>query len=229
MVPCPAMQDPDYVRRAFSSIADRYVVTNHVLSLGVDIWWRRLTARRVAALQPRRVLDLATGSGDLAAAIRKRLPEAEIVAADFCLPMLAHARKRGLQSLIVADAMALPFEDASFDAVTVAYGLRNMASWPEAAAEMARVLRPGGHLLVLDFSLPAGWLRAPYRFYLHRLLPTVAGWITRRREAYEYLGGSIERFPSGQAMESLLTTAGFTQTSTTPLMAGVSSLYVATR
>lgn len=223
------MQDPGYVRRAFSRIAGRYVVTNHVLSLGIDVLWRRRTARLVAAENPSRILDLATGSGDLAAEIRRKCPQAAITCADFCLPMLVEARKRDLENLVVADAMRLPFGDAAFDVVTVAYGLRNMASWPGAAAEMARVLRPCGALFVLDFSLPDGWLRAPYRFYLHRILPALAGAITGERQAYEYLGGSIEAFPSGKAMETLLRDAGFASATATPLMGGISSLYAARR
>jgi len=223
------MQDPGYVRKAFADIADRYVVTNHVLSLGIDVIWRRRTARLVAGEKPSRILDVATGSGDLAAEMRRICPEAEITCADFCLPMLAQARKRRLDRLVVADAMRLPFADAAFDVVTVAYGLRNMASWPTAAAEMARVLRPGGALFVLDFSLPSGWLRAPYRFYLHRILPVMAGAITGQRQSYEYLGGSIEAFPSGPAMESLLRNAGFATTTSTPLLGGISTLYKARR
>src|SRR6187399_1587846 len=147
-------QDATFVRQAFASIARRYVLTNHVLSLGTDVLWRWKTAREVAALHPRLVLDLATGSGDLAAEIQARCPEARVIGADFSLPMLMEARKRGLQNLMVADAMNLPFADAVADVVTVAFGLRNMASWAGALQEMSRVLRPGGSLFVLDFSLP---------------------------------------------------------------------------
>jgi demethylmenaquinone methyltransferase/2-methoxy-6-polyprenyl-1,4-benzoquinol methylase len=155
------IQDPTYVREAFARIADRYVTTNHVLSLGTDILWRRKVARIVRSWQPERVLDVATGTGDLALEIQDACPAAEVTGSDFCAEMLAHATRRGLSRTLVADALALPFEDASFDAVTVAFGLRNMADYGAAIREMRRVLRPGGHVLVLDFSLPEGVMRRP--------------------------------------------------------------------
>ena len=221
------MQDPGYVRSAFARIARRYVLANHVLSMGIDTLWRRVVAGEVRAAAPARVLDLATGSGDLMEAVRKACPKAKVIGADFCLPMLGEAKKRGLPGLVAADGMRLPFADGVFDALTVGFGLRNMASWPEAVAEMARVLRPGGRLVVLDFSLPAGLLRRPYRYYLHKVLPRLAGWLTGERDAYEYLGGSIERFPSGPAMEELLTGHGFAKARTRPLSGGIASVYVA--
>ncbi|MFT5468386.1 MAG: demethylmenaquinone methyltransferase/2-methoxy-6-polyprenyl-1,4-benzoquinol methylase [Verrucomicrobiales bacterium] len=221
-------QDPAFVRAAFSSIAPRYVLTNHVLSLGIDVLWRRRVAKIVESFQPEKVLDLATGSGDLALAIEKRCPEAEIIAADFCPEMLEVARKAGVKNTIEADAMNLPFGDAEFDVVTVAYGLRNMESWLGAAQEMRRVLKPGGNLVILDFSLPkAAILRGPYRFYLHRILPKVAGLLAKNRQAYEYLSDSIERFPSGPAMQQLLGEAGFEETQWIPLSGGISAIYVA--
>ena len=223
------MQDPGYVRSAFARIARRYVLANHVLSMGIDVLWRRKVARLVRGFAPQRVLDLATGSGDLAEAVRNACPQALVVGGDFCLPMLAEARRRGLPHLVAADGMNLPFGDAAFDALTIGFGLRNMASWPGAVREMARVLRPGGHLVVLDFSLPAGVLRGPYRFYLHHVLPRLAGWLTGQRGAYEYLGGTIEQFPSGPAMVALLTENGFSNAESRPLTGGIASLYVATR
>src|SRR5205807_8574396 len=182
---------------------------NHLLSGGADFFWRRRAARIVASWKPRDVLDLATGSGDLALAIQRRLPETKIIAADFSPEMLEIARKKGVANTIVADALQLPFENASFDVVTVAFGLRNMADWDRALAEMLRVLRDRGHLLVLDFSLPTGALRPAYRFYLHRCLPLFASIVTGEKAAYDYLGGSIEKFPSGPAMLELIKRNGF--------------------
>jgi len=223
-------QDPLFVHRAFASIADRYVFTNHVLSLGIDFLWRRKVARIVARRKPRLVIDVATGSGDLAEAVLRACPETRVIGVDFCAPMLRHARKRGLSDLLVADGMCLPFDDGVADGVTIAYGLRNMENWAGAVSEFARVLRPGGLLVILDFSLPgAPLLRGPYRFYLHRVLPYIAGWIAGDRAPYRYLGESIERFPSGEAMSGLLRDNGFTDVAATPLAGGISSVYAASR
>ena len=220
------MQDPVFVRNAFRDIAGRYVLTNHVLSLGIDVLWRNKVAAMVASRNPKRVLDIATGSGDLAETIRGKCPDAHVVGGDFCQPMMEHARKRGLPDLIVADGMNLPFADGSFDAVTVGFGLRNMASYPDAAAEMARVLAPGGKLYVLDFSLPSfAPLRAAYRFYLHKIMPAIGGLITGKRGAYDYLSGSIEKFPSGQKMVDLLEGNGFRAAQGEQLSFGIAAIY----
>jgi demethylmenaquinone methyltransferase/2-methoxy-6-polyprenyl-1,4-benzoquinol methylase len=223
-------QDPEYVRSAFAGIAKRYVVANHVLSGGIDVLWRRRVAKIVSTVDPRLVLDLATGSGDLALAVGGACPSADVIGADFCQPMLEQARLRALENLLVADGMILPFEDGVFDAITIGFGLRNMESWEGAALEMARVIRRGGVLVVLDFSLPRlAMLRGPYRFYLHHVLPVIAGALTGKSEAYRYLGESIERFPSGEAMVSLLEEAGFSTAVAEPLSGGIVSIYTATR
>jgi demethylmenaquinone methyltransferase/2-methoxy-6-polyprenyl-1,4-benzoquinol methylase len=222
------MQDAGFVRQAFAGIARRYVLANHVLSLGIDVLWRRKTAHLIASLHPRDLLDLATGSGDLMHSIQKQCPDTAIIGADFSVPMMREAQRRDLLPLIAADGMNLPFTDATFDALTVAFGLRNMASWPVALQEMSRVLRPGGHLFILDFSIPAfPGIRQLYLFYLKRIMPRIAGWLTGQREAYEYLCGSIERFPSGSAMEQLVTDNGFESCQTHPLTFGIASLYIA--
>ena len=221
------IQDPSYVRDAFARIADRYVTTNHVLSMGTDILWRRKVARIVRAWRPARVLDVATGTGDLALEIQDKCPQAEVTGSDFCAEMLAHATRRGLARTLVADAMALPFKDADFDVVTVAFGLRNMVDYAGAIKEMRRVLKPGGLLLILDFSLPEGALRRPYRWYLHHVLPKMAGALTGQKDAYEYLGGSIEEFPMGQAMCGLIAAQGFKGAEAMPLSCGVASVYTA--
>jgi len=220
-------RDPDAVRSMFGRIARRYDLANHLLSGGADFFWRRRAAKMVASWQPRDVLDLATGSGDLALAIQHRLPEAKITASDFSPEMLEIARKKGVTNTVVADALQLPFAAASFDVVTVAFGLRNMADWDRALAEMARVLRSAGHLLVLDFSLPTDALRPVYRFYLHRCLPLFASIVTRQKSAYDYLGGSIEKFPSGPAMRELIERNGFTNASAEPLTGGIATIYTA--
>jgi demethylmenaquinone methyltransferase / 2-methoxy-6-polyprenyl-1,4-benzoquinol methylase len=224
------MQDAGFVKEAFAGIARRYVLTNHVLSMGTDILWRMKTARLVASLKPRIILDLATGSGDLATAISRRCQDARVLGMDFSVPMMREAQRQNFQSLIAADALALPLSNQCVDVVTVAFGLRNMASWPRALTEMHRVLRPGGHLIILDFSLPSPqFLRTPYLFYLKRVMPRIAGLLTGKRDAYDYLCGSIEKFPSGEQMESLLRECDFDEAVTRPLSGGIASLYSATR
>lgn len=211
----------------FGRIARRYDLANHVLSGGADFLWRRRAAKIVEAWWPKRLLDLATGSGDLALAIQRRLPDATIVAADFSQEMLDIARRKGVRETVLADALQLPFETESFDCITVAFGLRNMADWGAALREMSRVVRAGGHLLVLDFSLPSGALRPAYRFYLHRCLPLLASLVTGQKAAYDYLGGSIEKFPSGIEMVELIEKNGFANASAEPLTGGIATIYTA--
>ncbi len=224
-----ALEAPAQVQGMFSRIAGRYDLANALLSGGMDWFWRRRAARIVQGWRPARLLDLATGSGVLAATLGRACPETTVIGADFCLPMLQRARTgRQLRRLVVADAMRLPFADGAFDAVTVAFGLRNMPSYLGALREMRRVLPPGGHLLILDFSVPGGWWRGAYRYYLHRWLPWIAGAVSGERGAYEYLAESIERFPRGADMLRLLEETGFEQAHAEELTGGIVSLYTAT-
>lgn len=226
--PLPGTQ-PERVRSMFASIATRYDLSNHLLSGGMDFLWRRRAAQIVRKWAPARLLDLATGSGDLALALAAACPEMHIIGADFCQPMLQEAQKKGLAQLVVADGLQLPFSSGAFEAVTIAFGLRNMESWSRGLAEMARVLAPGGHLLVLDFSVPPAPLRWVYRPYLRHVLPIIAGLLTGDRGAYDYLGASIEAFPHSEAMCALIREAGLTDAHCEPLTGGIVSLYTAVR
>ncbi len=209
----------------FGRIAQRYDLANHLLSGGADFLWRRRAVKIVEAWRPERVLDLATGSGDLALALQGRLPKSEIVAADFSPEMLSVAQRKGVRETVLADALSLLFPDESFDCVTVAFGLRNMADWSLALREMSRVLRSGGDLLILDFSLPVGPLRPAYRFYLHRCLPILASLVTGQKAAYDYLGGSIEKFPNADQMIRLIEQNGFALASAEPRTGGIATIY----
>jgi demethylmenaquinone methyltransferase/2-methoxy-6-polyprenyl-1,4-benzoquinol methylase len=212
----------------FGSIARRYDRANHLLSCGIDFYWRKRATEIVASWRPKIIVDLATGTGDLALALQEKLPNAEIIGVDFTEEMLAIAKRKGVHRTMMADAMRLPLDDSSVDCVTVAFGLRNMEDYGGALHEMARVLKANGHLLVLEFSLPTtSILRAVYRFYLHRCLPFLGSFLTRKKSAYDYLGDSIEQFPNGEAMLQLMESNGFTHPSAQPLTGGIVTIYTA--
>jgi demethylmenaquinone methyltransferase/2-methoxy-6-polyprenyl-1,4-benzoquinol methylase len=212
----------------FASIATHYDLANHVLSCGLDFYWRARAAEIVDAWHPHTIADLATGTGDLARAMQKKLPHAEVTGVDFLPEMLELARRKGVRRVVLADAMKLPFDDGSFDCVTIAFGLRNLENCSAAVAETWRVLNARGHLLVLEFSLPTTpILRAAYRFYLHRCLPLVGSFLTQKKSAYDYLGDSIEEFPSGIAMCELMREAGYVSPGFERLTGGIVTIYTA--
>ena len=220
--------EPTRVRQMFGAIARRYDLANHTLSCGTDFYWRKCAADIVASWRPGKIVDLATGTGDLALALQKKLPDAAVTGVDFVPEMLELAQRKGVRQTILADAMQLPFSDGSFDCVTIAFGLRNMEDWGGALAEMSRVLGRDGHLLVLEFSLPTRSIaRAIYRLYLHRCLPLLGSLLTRRKSAYDYLGNSIEEFPSGRAMLDLIEASGFRHAKLQPLSYGIATIYTA--
>jgi len=221
-------RDPEIVRKMFDRVARRYDLANHLLSFGRDFSWRRRAAEIVAGWNPACVLDLATGSGDLALAIQRKLSTVQVVGLDFSNAMLALSRRKGVRHLIAGDAAQLPLANQSFDVVTVAFGLRNMRDWGEALLEVRRVLTSAGHLLVLDFSLPQHLIwRSLHRFYLHRIMPLASALITHERKAYRYLGASIENFPGGPAMCDLIEANGFKNAVAEPLTGGIVTIYTA--
>jgi demethylmenaquinone methyltransferase/2-methoxy-6-polyprenyl-1,4-benzoquinol methylase len=225
------------VRGMFAEIAPRYDLVNRMLSGGIDVWWRHVTVRRAPPPPAGAMLDVCTGTGDLALAYaRAAAPGVRIVASDFCRPMLDHgiekARKSGAQvEWVEADAMALPFPTAAFDLVTVAFGLRNIADTARGLAEMARVIEPGGRLAILEFSLPPNRLiRGFYLWYFRRVLPFLGNAVARNRsDAYTYLNKSVEEFPSGERLAGLVRAAGFDRVEMVPLTFGIATLTLATR
>src|SRR5215468_48733 len=221
---------PAHVREMFESIAARYDLANHVLSCGIDFYWRARAAEIVDGWHPHTIADLATGTGDLALAMQNKLPHADVTGVDFLPQMLELAQRKGVRCVVLADAMKLPFDDASFDCVTIGFGLRNLENCSAALTEMRRVLNAKGHLLVLEFSLPTTpILRAAYRFYLHRCLPLLGSFLTQKKSAYDYLGDSIEEFPSGHAMIDLIEASGFKHATLQPLSYGIATIYSAQR
>jgi demethylmenaquinone methyltransferase/2-methoxy-6-polyprenyl-1,4-benzoquinol methylase len=233
------MPDPIAVNSMFGRIARRYDVANRLLSGGIDIWWRRRLVAAVRASDPSDVLDLATGSGDVAFALCRGLRAAtRILGMDFCQPMLDEAETKkqsagaGHYSNVTfrqGDGLALPLPDESFDAVTIAFGLRNLADRAKGLHEMHRVLRPGGRLFVLEFSQPYRWFRPLYYFYLRRVLPGIAGAVTADRAAYEYLNNTITEFPDQRALAVEIAAAGFRNVHAHAMTLGIVALHVAER
>jgi demethylmenaquinone methyltransferase / 2-methoxy-6-polyprenyl-1,4-benzoquinol methylase len=223
-------RDPDTVREMFDGIARRYDLANHLLSCGFDFIWRKRAAKIVAGWNPNTIVDLATGTGDLALALAKALPDSEIIGADFSEEMLTVAKAKGVRRVVTADALALPFADRSFDCLTIAFGLRNIKDWSAALREMARVLTANGNLLVMEFSLPSmSILRRVYRFYLHRLMPIFGSFLTLKKSAYDYLGESIEQFPGGDELVRVIEANGFNDATVEPLTGGIVTIYTATK
>jgi demethylmenaquinone methyltransferase/2-methoxy-6-polyprenyl-1,4-benzoquinol methylase len=230
------MPDPAAVNSMFGRIAHRYDLANRVLSGGIDLYWRARLVSAVRRSHPRDILDLATGSGDVALALARGLPKGtRIVGMDFCEPMLveAEAKKARLPGstveFIQGDALALPLTDEGFDAVTIAFGLRNMADRARCLLEMHRVLRPQGRLFVLEFSQPQPWFRPLYSFHMRTIAPHLAGFLTGDKAAYDYLRESIGTFPARDALSKEIVDAGFSSVSGSAMTFGVVALHVAQR
>jgi demethylmenaquinone methyltransferase/2-methoxy-6-polyprenyl-1,4-benzoquinol methylase len=227
------------VRRMFGEIAGRYDFLNHLLSLNVDRYWRSRTVRLVPPHTGAKILDVCTGTGDLALAYyRAAGGQADIVAADFCREMLVLGRQKGERAgangrltFVEADAQTLPAADGQFDIVCVAFGLRNVADTDAGLAEMARVCAPGGRVAVLEFSSPS-WqpLKGMYGWYFRRVLPRIGQLVARNREsAYSYLPQSVGEFPQGEALAERMRAAGLEDVTFRPLTFGVATLYVGRR
>lgn len=221
----------EQVREMFDNIAPRYDLLNHLLSLGIDRSWRSKLVAMAAQSKPKSILDVATGTGDLAIALARRCPQARVTAIDLSPEMLEVGRrkvaKRGLSiEMLVSDAEQIPLPDNSFDTVTAAFGVRNFENPLVGLKQMCRVLKRGGEIYVLEFSTPRhGLFAALYKFYFHNLLPLVGRAISKEKRAYSYLPESVEAFACGEQFLQLLADAGFSQGSYRELMGGIATIY----
>ncbi len=220
----------------FGQIAGRYDFLNHLLSMNVDRWWRRQTVRRVPPDGPLPILDVCTGTGDLALAYdRAAGGGTRIVAADFCHEMLAIGRAKARQvgadervTFIEADALTLPLPDDAFQIVCVAFGLRNVADTDRGLAEMARVAAPGGRVAVLEFTMPRRQpMKGLYSWYFRHVLPRIGQLVSRNTtSAYQYLPESVGQFPQDEALVERMRAAGLDNLRRWPLTFGIATLYV---
>lgn len=225
-----------YVRSLFDSIAYRYDLLNHLLSGGVDLYWRRRAVEHLMALRPRRILDVATGTADFAIAALRCGPE-RVVGVDIAEKMLEvgreKLRRRGLDGRITlesGEAERLQFPDGTFDAAIVAFGVRNFEHLEAGLKEMNRVLRPGGKVVVLEFSRPRVFpFKQVYNLYFRSILPKIGEFISRHDEAYRYLPDTVMNFPDGTAFLSLLQRAGFREAAEDRLTLGIATIYTGTR
>jgi len=225
------------VREMFSGIAKRYDLLNHLLSLNIDKGWRRKVSGELRDVLDRKdavVLDVACGTGDLSIELRRN-SSARIIGTDFCRPMLTVAQSKpsgGTTPIpyVEGDALRLPFADNSFDAVTIAFGLRNLASVADGLAELFRIIKPGGRLAVLEFSAPVvpGFGKL-FNFYFSHILPRIGGAVSGSRGAYEYLPDSVSKFPDQKRLVTMMDSTGFGAVKFRNLTGGIAALHIGTK
>ena len=227
----------EQVEQMFDAIASRYDTLNHWMSLNIDKRWRRKAIEQLSPFAPKRILDVATGTGDFAIETARRLHPESLVGADISEGMMevgrAKVRQQQLDSIISfakEDCMSLSFADETFDAVTAAFGIRNFPDLDRGLSEMCRVLRKGGHLSVVELTHPTRFpMRQLFKVYSHTILPAYGRLISKDQRAYRYLTATIEAFPQGEQMMVILAKAGFSQTSFERMTFGICTMYLATK
>lgn len=236
-MPAPSTARPEagsnkrsYVRGMFSAIAPRYDLLNHLLSFNLDRRWRARAVERLAwqGAPAGRYLDVCAGTLDLGIALTRRKGfGGRVVGVDFALPMLRLGRRKAPEvPVLAADAEQLPFGDATFDGCMVAFGIRNLSDPDRGLREMARVLKPGASLVILEFALPAAWpVRPLYLWYFRRVLPRIGRLVSKHRSAYQYLPDSVSGFLDPMALSLRIAAAGFSEVSFEPLTFGVAALH----
>lgn len=230
----PPEKHKEKIRSMFNSIAHRYDFLNHFLSMGIDRLWRKKLVKLASGSKPEHILDVATGTADLAIEFAKTKPK-KITGIDISENMLKIGQEKinklGLDQIIVlkqSDAEKLPFSDRSLDLVSVAFGVRNFENLDKGLMEIKRVLRPNGNIAVLEFTMPRYFpVKQLYKFYFHFLLPRIGRWVSKDSGAYSYLPESVETFPQGKAFTAELTKAGFADPQIYRLTFGIASIYLA--
>lgn len=227
----------EQIAAMFNDIAFRYDFLNHFMSLGIDVIWRKKALKLLKTLQPKHMLDVATGTGDFAIMANRLLQPNHITGIDISEGMLTFGRKKiarlGLENKITlqaGDSETISFPDQTFDAITVAFGVRNFENLEKGLSEMRRVLKPGGKLVILEFSNPTVFpIKQLYNLYFRYITPLLGKWIAKSRVAYSYLPDSVKAFPQGQVMCNILTNTGFQSVTCKTLTFGICSIYCATR
>lgn len=229
-----AASKKEQVEEMFDNIAHRYDFLNHLLSLGIDKNWRKKAIRSLKSSNPKRLLDIATGTGDLAFEAIKQMPHLELIGLDLSEGMLSKARVKAKNKaldkmqFVKGDSENLGFDNDSFDAITVAFGVRNFENLEAGLAEMHRVLRPGGRVAILEFSKPKMFpVKQIFNFYFKYILPQTGRLISKDSRAYEYLPESVQAFPEGVDFVRILEKTGFKKCKNQPLTFGICSLYTA--
>jgi len=233
----PEGSKKEQVAEMFNAISPKYDALNRILSVGIDQSWRRKTVREIRATGATQILDVATGTADLALALADGIPGSKVVGVDISAGMLdvgrqkVRARRRDDRvRLDLGDGEQLPYGDAEFGAITVAFGVRNFEHLEQGLRDMHRVLQPGGTLAVLEFSQPTSWpFRPLYLFYFNNILPRIGRLISKDASAYTYLPDSVQAFPYGEAFAAKLQEAGFRTVRIRPLTLGIASLYFAVK
>ena len=233
----PSSAKGEQVERMFDAIASRYDMLNHWMSLDIDKRWRRAAIKQLAPYHPQEILDIATGTGDFAIQTAKLLSPRHLTGADISEGMMAIGREKvsreGLSDIISfdkEDCLSLSYPDGSFDAVTAAFGIRNFADLDRGLREMCRVLRPSGHLSIVELTHPVSFpMKQLFRVYSHTVLPLWGRLVSKDERAYRYLTATIEAFPQGEAMTGILSKAGFREATFRRLTFGVCTMYFATK
>ncbi|MGE7773895.1 bifunctional demethylmenaquinone methyltransferase/2-methoxy-6-polyprenyl-1,4-benzoquinol methylase UbiE [Chitinophaga caseinilytica] len=221
----------------FNDIAGRYDFMNHFMSLGIDVWWRKVALRKLKPLAPKSLLDVATGTGDVAIMAQRMLAPDHITGIDISEGMLEIGREKVAKAgfsdkitLQTGDSETISFPDATFDAITAAFGVRNFENLAKGLGEMCRVLKPGGMAVILEFSNPTAFpVKQLYNFYFRYITPTIGKLVARNKAAYSYLPSSVKEMPQGQEMCDILKKVGFQDVTCKTLTFGICSVYCATR